>query len=551
MSDNQHIKRLEKFITLYKKETRFLEFKSNYQNADKLGRYISALSNGACLDNQDFGYLYFGVDDATLELKGTTFDPSRTKGKGNQDLELYLRQYVAPKIDFRIEEFFDDDGCRFVVFCIPAAKAEPTCFMGIPYVRVDSSVTDLRPYSDWMRAIYNSQKDWSAATVDGATIDDLDSEAISKALEGFCGRYPNKAADAKLWSTATFLDKARLTIDGKITRTALLLLGKEETSHRIGNIAQMVWRLRTEGESAGEIFSTPFLLSTSRLSEKIRNYRIKIFPRSNLIPAEVWKYDTKTILEAMHNCIAHQDYTRNERIVVTEEVDKLTFENAGTFFDGTYEDYIEGKKTPKRYRNPFLVQAMVNLRMIDTQGYGIHEMFLSQKNRFLPMPDYDKSCSECVKLTIPGQVINEEYSLLLMDNANIDLTTAVLLDNVQKGKQITDEAIAHLRKLKLIEGRKPKIYVSKMVAKASHREAEYTKMRGMDDKYYRDLIMEALKVKNDLDREDFKRLLLKKLPEIMTDKQKENKITNLLRYLRTRGMIYADKQNKWHLTEDK
>jgi ATP-dependent DNA helicase RecG len=119
-----------------------------------------------------------------------------------------------------------------------------------------------------------------------------------------------------------------------------------------------------------------------------------------LIPAEIWKYDTKTILEGLRNCIAHQDYSRNERIVVTEEQEKLSFENAGAFYDGSYEDYIEGFKTPKRYRNMFLVQAMVNLKMIDTQGYGIHEMFKRQKDRFLPMPDYDKSQENYVKLTI-------------------------------------------------------------------------------------------------------------------------------------------------------
>lgn len=53
---------LEEQINSAKKETRCLEFKSNYQEAIKLGRYISALSNGACLEHQDFAYLYFAVE---------------------------------------------------------------------------------------------------------------------------------------------------------------------------------------------------------------------------------------------------------------------------------------------------------------------------------------------------------------------------------------------------------------------------------------------------------------------------------------------------------
>lgn len=547
MNDRQHIDLLQQQINLYKKENRHLEFKSNHLDSERLGRYISALSNGACLDNKDNGYLYFGVEDGTLELKGTTYDASRTKAKGNQDLEIYLRQYVSPKIDFKIEAFKDEDGKRFVVFIIPAAKEEPTCFMGTPYVRVDSSVADMRPYTDWMRTIYNSRKDWSAEIVPEATVEDLDRKAIQVALDGFCERFPNKAENARKWDIKTFLDKAKLTIDGRITRTALLLLGKEEAAHYLNHIAQIVWRLREGDENAGDILTTPFLLSTTKLMEHIRNYRMKIFPNNSLIPVEIWKYDTRTILEGLHNCILHQDYLRNERIVVTEESEQLLFENAGSFYDGTYTDYIEGKKTPKKYRNPFLAQAMVNLRMIDTQGYGIHEMFESQKKRYLPMPDYDLSDTENVRLVVPGHVIDKDYSLLLMEKANLDITTVFLLDRVQKGKGIPDNAIAKLRKEKLIEGRKGSLFIGKRVATATHQEAEYIDLKGFDDQYYRDLIVKALSEHDNLKRADFDKLLLSKLPKSLNPKQKTNKIDRLLRSLRSNGKIFADEHRIWHL----
>lgn len=127
--DKEYAALLNKQIAEIGKEVRSLEFKSNYQDADRLGKYISALSNGACLDNEEVGYLYFGVEDETLELRGTTFDISRIKARGNQNLEIFLRQYITPKIDFKIEEFSDESGKRFVVFIVPAAKGEPTYFM--------------------------------------------------------------------------------------------------------------------------------------------------------------------------------------------------------------------------------------------------------------------------------------------------------------------------------------------------------------------------------------------------------------------------------------
>lgn len=550
MNDIEQIQRLQRLLALSGKECRWLEFKSNHQDPYHLGKYISALSNGACLDNQDFGYLYFGVEDNTLELQGTTFEPLKTKAKGNQDLELFLRQYISPKINFTIEEFHAPDSKRFVVFVIPAAKGEPTKFQGTPYVRVDSSVTELTPYVDWVRQIYNSTIDWSAVIVPEATIADLDEDAIAVARKGFYERFPDKAETAKAWDDSTFLDKAKITINGNITRTALLLLGKEEATHYLGHIAQIVWRLRTPTENAGNIFTIPFLLSTSKLNDSIRNYRIKIFPNNSLIPAEVWKYDNKTVLEAMHNCIAHQDYLRNERIVVTEETDQLVFENAGSFFDGDYEQYIEGKKTPKKYRNSFLANAMVNLKMIDTQGYGIHEMFMRQRERFLPMPDYDRSDPTRVKLIVPGHVIDAHYSLLLMERADLNLTTAVLLDSVQKKKPIGDKAITKLRKLKLIEGRKPNVFISQRIAGITHQEAEYTDMKGLDDKYYQDLIIEALTQHGKLKRADINKLLLNKLPSILSQEQKLSKIGNMLTKLRRNNIIFNDKERYWRLVNN-
>ena len=108
------------------------------------------------------------------------------------------------------------------------------------------------------------------------------------------------------------------------------------------------------------------------------------------------------------------------------------------------------------------------------------------------MPDYDKSDNDTVVLTLPGTVIDENYSLLLLENSDIDLATTVLLDKVQKGKSIGDEAIKMLRKKGLIEGRKPHLYVSKQIAKATNTQVEYTLKKGFNDAECQEWIMKAL-----------------------------------------------------------
>ena len=104
---------------------------------------------------------------------------------------------------------------------------------------------------------------------------------------------------------------------------------------------------------------------------------------------------------------------------------------------------------------------MLNVKMIDSQGFGIHNLYMRQKERYLPMPDYDGTDESHVVMHLPGSVIDVNYSTALMENSDISLTEAVLLDRVQKGKALSKNAINILRKKKLIEGRKPKFFVAK------------------------------------------------------------------------------------------
>ena len=146
----------------------------------------------------------------------------------------------------------------------------------------------------------------------------------------------------------------------------------------------MTWKL--EGaEQAYAHFGRRFVDDASELYQKDSQRTLRIPPNDQLVPVEVAKYDRKIVLEALHNCIAHQDYTRNGRVVVVERNDRLIFESEGAFFEGQPGDYIGGHKTPRRYRNPCLTQAMAELNMIDTMGYGIHEMHVGQARRYFPV----------------------------------------------------------------------------------------------------------------------------------------------------------------------
>ena len=245
-------------------------------------------------------------------------------------------------------------------------------------------------------------------------------------------------------------------------------------------------------------------------------------------------------MEALHNCIAHQDYGRNGRILVTEQPDKLIFENEGSFFEGAPEDYVAGNKTPRRYRNPFLAQAMAELNMIDTMGYGIHEMHKGQARRYFPMPDYDLSEPLAVRMTIYGCVVDPAYSQLLMQKTDLSLSQILALDRVQKRLPLTDDMMRCLRRDGLIEGRKPNLHVSALVAKVTANKVDYIRNRAQDDDYYAKLITDFIGKFGKASREEIDKLLLNKLSDALDSDQKKRKVANLLTKLRRSGVIRND-----------
>ena len=529
---------LETLIATWENEVvEFKEVGNNYSISD-IGKYFSALANEANLRNHEKAWLVFGVNNKTRSITTSDF---RTDAERLQSTKKQIADGAEPNITFRnIHELYTPDGERVILFEIPAApRGMPISWNGHYYARAGESLTALSiDKQDEIRQ-QTLSSDWSAQIVPNATTADLDNAAIEKARDSFVRKHANRIPEAEVrdWSLLTFLDKAKLTQNGQITRTAILLLGKPESAYFLNpNPAQMTWKL--EGaERANEHFGTPFLLSSTHIYQKIRNIQIRILPQDELLPVEVSKYDQKVVLEALHNCIAHQDYTQNGRILVTEQQDRLIFENAGTFFDGTPDDYILGSKTPLRYRNAFLVEAMSSLNMIDKMGYGIHDMAQSQAKRFFPLSDYDASDGKVVRLKIYGSVVDIAYSRLLIQKTDLPFRDIFALDRIQKKLPISDNALAHLRRTGLIEGRKPNVHVSAIVAAATDNKAEYIRTRSQDDAHYAKLITDYLQKFRQASRQDIDKLLKKHLSEGLNDYQKERKIGNLLTNLRRSGQI--------------
>lgn len=508
---------------------------------DDLVSYISAISN------MDGGVVVIGVTDRSLEVVGIADLHNYTP----ENLPHLLLEHCThlPSEGLRVESLrAADTGHEVWLVHVPRhLPRRAVVAHRRAWQRVGEVLDELRPErSDAILSEPLAAEDWSVEVVRGASLDDLDPAALARARENFSVRNATKpwAADVAGWSDAVFLDKAKITVQGGITRTALLLLGRPESTHFLSpQPAQITWKL--VAERAVEHFGPPFLLTTSDVLARVRIVNIKLYPATQLLPYELPKYETRVLLEALHNCVAHQDHERAERIVIEEHPGHLVFRNAGNFFDGTPAMYVTGQRQPSRYRNAFLSAAMVNIGMIDTGGMGIGFMVAQQVQRFLPLPDYEESTATQTVLKVFGQTIDENYSRLLMERSDLPIEQVVWLDRVQKRQTIGDDQGAQLKRQGLIEGRKPNWHVSADVADATDQRAEYTRSRGLDDLHYRQLVIAHLKRFGHATGEELNRLLLDKLPEVLSPTQKQAKVKNLRTALRLRG------QDGWKIVADR
>ena len=533
-------------------EHEIVEFKSatGGYNEDKIGQYFSAISNEANLASKQYGWFVLGVSETGMRHPvGTAF--KNGPGSLMEQFKYTISKNTTDAMTFLdIIELYPvvDGGCkRVLMFKIPAAVAGmPTEWKTRCYARSGESLIPLQQYK--IDAIRNQERrDWSKLILSGATIENLDRDAIAFVREKYKERrnQPHITEEVNSLSDEEFLTKIKLMRNGKVTNAAMLLLGNAEFDYLFANAPTIMWRLYgADGEMKDyTIFRIPFINVVDQVSAKIRNLTYRYMPNQlSLFPKETQQYDTWLLRELLNNCIAHSNYQLGGRIYINECEESINITNPGDFLPQTIEAVLQTTYSPPFYRNQLLTDSMVNFHMIETAASGIKRVYRIQKKKYFPMPDYNFSTANQVSVTVYGKVMNEQYTYILYEHPELDLETVYLLDQVQKGngQTLSKEAVAHLRKNKLVEGRANHLYLSAEVAKSVEGEAQYIRNRAFDDKYYQDMILDYLKQFGKGQKKDFRKLLMDKFPDVLTEAQKERKILTLLSALKRQNKIDTD-----------
>ncbi|HQF42644.1 MAG TPA: ATP-binding protein [Ignavibacteriaceae bacterium] len=166
-------------ILKQKRENEWIEYKVNDVNPNQIGEYISALSNSACLHQQSYGYLIFGIENETYNIVGTNFNPKLSK-VGNEELETWLATQLKPRVDFKIFEF-EIELKNIVVFKIDSTIDTPIKFRGEEFIRIGSYKKKLSEFPEKARKIWNKSK--TKKFENDIALDNLESDEVLSLLD--------------------------------------------------------------------------------------------------------------------------------------------------------------------------------------------------------------------------------------------------------------------------------------------------------------------------------------------------------------------------------
>ena len=416
--------------------------------------YVTALCN------ENGGALVIGMEDRHPHaVVGTQ---QSLNSLGDLDAAIYRDSGIRTTTYELFENPVAKTG-RVVVVDVPSRPAGKVYkFEDVPLMRVGE---ELRPMSDeqYRKIIQEVEPDFSQQICEGATLDDLDEEAIRIMREKYAAKQKNERFLAL--EKEQLLSDLDLVVDGRVTNGAVILVGKEESLKRfIPQAAVLLEYRNTEAQINFDnrvVYRKPFFRMIDELWHDI-NLRNGSFPvREGPYVFDVPYFNEDVIREAVNNAIAHRDYRSTSETFVKLYPQSMTIVNAGGFPHGvTIENILTAPSTP---RNRLLADVLSKTGIVERSGQGVDKIFYNTLVEGKPEPDYSKSDDFKVELTLQAAIKDRGFALFiesvqqtLPDDQKLSVLEVVTLSKIRDGKKTAEldrQIVGKLFNRKLIEKR--------------------------------------------------------------------------------------------------
>ncbi len=372
-------------------ETEWVEFKENQSDPQVIGKYLSALANGAALCGKPAGYLVWGVQNGTHRIVGTRFSPSKAR-KGGEPLEIWLLRMSTPRLDFRFHETTVQER-RVVVLQIGAARTQPVAFSGKEFLRIGGVTNRLRDHPEKERELWRvfdrtlfESRVAAEGLGDAEVVRLLDCPAFFDRL-----RIP---APASRRAALSALARDGLIRPGAAGGWDIVNLGGVLLARRLldfpglGRKALRVVRYDGAGRTADAReweFPSGYAISFGRINDQLD----ALLPSREVIERArrriEWMFPPGAVRELVANALIHQDFEVRGAGPMVEIFDRrIEITNPGEPLVAT-DRFVDA---PPKSRNEALASLMRRFDFCEERGIGIDKVVEQVEARQLPPPAF-------------------------------------------------------------------------------------------------------------------------------------------------------------------
>jgi ATP-dependent DNA helicase RecG len=404
------------------------------------------------------GYLIFGVKENRQlphEIVGTAFAEGET---GKVKDEIYKRLSVRVSID----ELFDDDGNRVLVFNIPSRPlGTPLYFEGVALMRIGDSLR-VMSNDELFRILSEREPDFSATICEGLTFEDLDKEAIQLMKAGYAKKQKNPAFESI--PDLQVLGDFGLLVNGQFNYAALILLGKRDALRQYLPNAEVIIEYRLHHSMIPFTARKEFQESLFTMMDKVWAYINQ--PASNPLLHvqhkftiyDIPAFNEAAIREAILNAVGHRLWRDLSSVVIKQYPDSINIINSGGFPNGVTKDNI--LTVSSKPRNKRVMEVLEKTGQVERAGQGVDKIYYNCLMEGKPLPDYSQTDNFQVDLCLRAKIEDEAFYIFvneIQDSRNeankLNVFDLLTLDKVRQGisTDLLEESVEKLQREGLIK----------------------------------------------------------------------------------------------------
>lgn len=397
----------------------------------------------AALCNEGGGRIVIGMHDSyPHKVTGTQ---QCKDAIGQLESNIYRDMGIRPDV-YELYQEVDGEQKRVLVIEVPGRPAGKAFkFEDVALMRVGE---ELKPMDDktYLSIIQEQEPDFSEQICQGATTEDLDTNAIARLKEMYAKKQKNKSFTSLPDIQA--LSDLKLIRDGKVTNAAILLVGKEESIERFIPQAKVMLEYRNSESQINydnrKVFDKPFFLLIDELWDAINQRNGSVPVREGAYIFDIPFFNEDVIREVVNNAFAHRDYSRQSEIVIKQYPTLFSIINAGGFPQGVELSNI--LTVPSTPRNRLLTDVLSKTGIVERSGQGIDKIFLYTLSEGKPEPDYTHSDDFTVTATLSANVKDTAFAIFvqgiqqeLPDNEKLSVFDVMALCELRDGKKKPSE----------------------------------------------------------------------------------------------------------------